>query len=168
MKHPRKLDKRRTRESRTNYKRRLNLLKSNSPRLVVRKSNKYVYLQIVESIHAQDKVLFSADTKELLKYNWTENKSGSLKSLSASYLAGFLIGKKAKSVKTRVIPDIGLIPNTKGSRVYAAIKGASDAGLDVKYDEEVIPPKDKIEKPEFFSKVKGAIKWKSKIWNLLK
>ena len=60
-----KLVKRRRREGRTNYTKRLILLKGNAPRLVVRKSNKYILLQIVESSHAQDKILISVSTKDL-------------------------------------------------------------------------------------------------------
>ena len=91
-----KLDKRRRREGKTNYRKRLSLLKSESPRLVVRKTNKYIILQIVESEKAQDKVIFTVSTKELLKHGWPEEKKGSLKSLGAAYLAGLLIGKKSK------------------------------------------------------------------------
>jgi len=152
-----RLDKKRRIENKTNYTKRLILLKGESPRLVVRKSNKYIKLQIVESSHAQDKVIFQANTKELLKYGWPEDKQGSLKSLSASYLVGSLIAKKAKELKGRVILDSGLIPNTKGSRVYACVKGAADSGLNIKFDEKIIPDMEKIEGIEFFSKVKEAI-----------
>jgi large subunit ribosomal protein L18 len=153
-----KLNKRRRLESKTNYKKRLMLLKGNYLRLVVRKTNKYITLQIVESEDAKDKVLYSVSTKNLLKYKWPEEKAGSLKSLSAAYLAGLLLGKKSKELKQEVILDSGLIPNTKGSRVYAAVKGASDSGIAVKYNEKAMPNEEKIKnKYEFFEKVKGEI-----------
>lgn len=153
-----KLDKRRRRENKTNYSKRLILLKGNSPRLVIRKTNRYIILQIIESKKAQDKVSYSANSKELLKYGWPENKKGSLKSLGAAYLGGLLLGKKSKDIKEKVILDIGLIPNTKGSKVYAALKGFSDSGKEIKYKEEVIPSKERIEKePKIFNKVKEAI-----------
>lgn len=153
-----KLNKRRRLESKTNYKKRLMLLKGNYLRLVVRKTNKYITLQIVESEDAKDKVLYSVSTKNLLKYKWPEDKAGSLKSLSAAYLAGLLLGKKSKELKQEVILDSGLIPNTKGSRVYAAVKGASDSGIAVKYNEKAMPNEEKIKnKYEFFEKVKGEI-----------
>ena len=155
MKHPRRLHKRRRRESKTNYRKRLILLKSNSPRLVVRKTNKYIILQIAESEHAQDKVLKTITTKELLKFGWPKEKIGSLKSLSASYLAGLLIGKKVKIKKA--ILDSGLIPNTKGSRVYAIVKGARDAGLNIPCNEKVFPDNEKIQRYDFFDKVKNEI-----------
>jgi len=153
-----KIDKKRRIENKTNYHKRLILLKGESARLVVRKSNKYILLQIVESSHALDKVVFQANTKELLKYGWPEDKQGSLKSLSAAYLAGCLISKKAKNLKGRVILDTGLIPNTKGSRVYAGVKGAADSGLNIKFDEKISPDMEKIEGIEFFNKVKENIK----------
>ena len=153
-----KLNKRRRLESKTNYKKRLMLLKGNYLRLVVRKTNRYITLQIVESENAKDKVLYATDTKKLLKYGWPEDKTGSLKSLSAAYLAGFLLGKKSKELKQTIILDSGLIPNTKGSRVYAAVKGVSDSGIDIRYDEKAMPKKERIEtKYEFFEKIKKEI-----------
>jgi large subunit ribosomal protein L18 len=155
-----KLDKRRRRENRTNYKRRLILLKSRAPRLVARKSNRYVILQIVESVNAQDRVIYSASTKELLKYGWPKANEGSLKSVSASYLGGLLLGKKARELKEKVILDIGLIPNTAGSRVYAALKGAADSGLNIDYDKKILPSEERVKgengkvKEETLNKIK--------------
>ncbi len=150
-------------EFKTNYNKRLKLLKGKSPRLVVRKTNKYITLQITESKNAQDKVVYSSSTKELLKLGWPKEKQGSLKSLSAAYLAGMLLGKKAGKFKERVIVDTGLIPSTKGSRIYAAIKGAADSGIEINYDEKIMPKMDKIEGKAnkldaIFNKVKGAVK----------
>jgi len=158
MKRQKKLDKKRRKQSKTNYKKRLNLLKGNYPRLVVRKSNKYITIQIIKSKNAQDKVLYMVNSKELLKHGWPEDKSGSLKNLSASYLAGFLLGKKAKTLKQELILDSGLIPSTKGSRVYAAVKGVSDAGLKINFSKGIAPSQEKIENKEFFNKIKGGIK----------
>jgi large subunit ribosomal protein L18 len=158
-----KLNKRRRIENKTNYTKRLILLKGNSPRLVIRKTNKYIVLQIIESKNAQDKVIFYASTKELLKHGWPKENKGSLKSLSAAYLAGLLLGKKAGKIKGRLIADTGLYPNTKGSRIYAAIKGVHDSGLEINFNEEIMPGKEKIEGKmqkldTIFNKVKGAIK----------
>lgn len=152
-----KIDKRRRREGKTNYHKRLSLLKNESPRLVVRKTNKYIILQIVESDRAQDKVILTVSTKELLKHGWPEEKKGSLKSLTASYLAGLLMGKKSKDIN-KIILDSGLIPSTKGSRVYAAVKGVSDAGLEIAHSEDILPSDEMINKFEFFDKVKEDIK----------
>ncbi|MEN9626092.1 MAG: hypothetical protein RL557_420 [archaeon] len=153
-----RLFKRRRQEGKTDYRKRLLLLKGNKARLVVRKSNLYLYLQIVESSHAQDKVVASFTTKELFDYKWPENKSGSLKSISAGYLAGYALGKKvAGKMKGTIILDSGLIPNTKGSRLYGVVKGIADAGVKISFSEEVVPPKEKIEAYDFFKTVKGEI-----------
>ena len=94
-------------------------------------------------------------SKDLLKKGWPVEKAGSLKSLGAVYLAGLMLGKKYEGKK--VILDSGLIPNTKGSRVYAAVKGVADAGVDIPYDEKVIPEKERIENFEFFNKVREGV-----------
>jgi large subunit ribosomal protein L18 len=138
-----KIDKKRRIENKTNYHKRLKLLEGASPRLVIRKTNRYMIMQIIQSIRAQDKVLYSVNTKDLLKFGWPENKSGSLKCITASYLGGFLLAKKSK-INGRVILDTGLMPNTKGSRIYAAVKGVSDGGVEINYDKDVIPSKERI------------------------
>jgi len=139
-----KVDKKRKRQRKTNYKKRLILLKSNCPRLVIRKTNRYLILQIIESEHAQDKILNAVNTKELLKYGWPENKKNSLKSIPAGYLGGFLLGKKSKDIK-KLILDTGLIPSTKGSRVYAVVKGILDSGININCDKKVFPEDNRIE-----------------------
>ena len=151
-----RLDRRRRRESKTNYTKRLLLLKGNVPRLVIRKTNKYVLLQIVESVNAQDKIVSAVSTKELLKHGWPKEKAGSLKSLAAAYLGGILLAKKAGDKK--VILDTGLVPSTKGSRIYAAVKGAVEGGLDVPHKEDVLPTDEMVNKYDFIEKVKGGLK----------
>jgi len=64
--------RRRRREAKTDYKSRLNLLKSGLPRLVIRKTNKFVTGQIIESEIAQDKVIVSSSSRDLLKKGWPE------------------------------------------------------------------------------------------------
>jgi len=163
MKRQIKLDKKRKLERKTNYTKRLILLKGKSPRLVIRKSNKYILIQIVESKHAQDKVLYSVNSQELLKQGWPENKKGSLKSLAAGYLSGLLLGKKCKDkIKEKIILDTGLIPSTKGSRIYAAVKGVADSGIKIDYDEKVIPDEERIKgNYEFFNQIKSKLGGKS-------
>lgn len=159
MKKQRKLDKRRRREGKTNYYKRLRLLKSSLPRFVVRKTNKYIILQIIKSENAQDNVIYSLNTKKLLGFGWPLEKKGSLKSLAAAYLAGFLIGKKALSsgFNEKIILDSGLIPNTKGSRVYAAVKGLSESGLEIPFDKDIMPSNEMIKKHDFFDKIRSEI-----------
>jgi large subunit ribosomal protein L18 len=159
-----KLDKKRRREGKTNYKKRLELLKSGSNRFIVRKTNRYLILQIVESNKAQDKVIYSVNTKELLKKGWPENKKNSLKSISAAYLGGLLLGGKAKKLDRSIILDCGLIPSTNGSRVYSAVKGLSDGGIEIKFDKKILPDEKRIQgkhmKEDFseqFIKIKSKI-----------
>lgn len=155
-----KIDKKRRRERKTNYKKRLVLLKGNCPRFVVRKTNRYIIMQVIKSKQAQDKVLYSVNTKELLKYGWPENKKGSLKSVAACYLGGLLLGRKIKDIK-KVILDSGLTPSTKGSRIYAAVKGIADSGIEINYNEKITPSADRIEGKHIglvgFNKIKEAI-----------
>jgi len=158
-----KLDKKRRLEYKTDYKKRLILLKSKSLRLVIRKSNRYVTIQIVKSKDAQDEVLFSVNTKELLKYGWPKERIGSLKSLPASYLGGLLLGKKVKQLKEEIILDSGLAPNIKGSKIYAAVKGIIDSGIKVKHNEKIFPSVDRMEgknskiELKTFNKIKETI-----------
>ena len=156
------VSKRRRIENKTNYHKRLILLKSKSPRLVIRKTNKYIILQIIESERAQDKIVYAVNTSELLEHGWPEARKGSLKSLSAAYLGGLLLGKKAKVIKERVVLDTGLIPSTKGSRIYAGVKGIADSGIKINFDEKMIPTKERIEGKntkvaDVFSKIKSKV-----------
>ena len=160
-----KLNKKRRRQNITNYHKRLILLKGDSLRLVIRKTNRYIILQIIESENAKDKILYSVNTKELLKKGWPEDEKTKLKSLSAAYLGGLLLGKKASELKERIILDTGLIPSTKGSKIYSAVKGFADSGMKIQYDEKIMPSQDRIEGKhmkkdfsEIFNKIKGAIK----------
>src|SRR3989338_66668 len=100
--------KRRRAEQKTDYKARLLFLKSGKPRLVVRKTNRYIIAQVVESSIAQDKVLFGVTSKDLLSKGWPKEKSGSLKSLPAAYLTGLMLGKMAKGKVKETILDIGM------------------------------------------------------------
>jgi large subunit ribosomal protein L18 len=63
----------------------------------------------------------------------------------ASYLTGLLAGKKAKNKKVEeAILDMGLQISTKGSRIYAALKGVLDSGIKVPCSEEILPSEDRI------------------------
>ena len=157
--------KRRT-EGKTDYQKRLRLLKSGEPLLIVRRSLKYITAQIAEFDKTGDKVLASANSKELKKMGW----EFACDNLPAAYLTGLLIGKKSLDKKiTNVVLNSGLYTSVKGSRIYAVIKGAKDAGLDISVDEEILPNEERIkgehiatnEKfkslPSEFEKIKGKI-----------
>ncbi len=133
---------RRRREGKTDYHQRLKLIVSRKPRLVVRLTLNQVIAEIMITKPEGDRVLVSATSKELTKefgYN------GSRDNTSAAYLTGMLIGYKAqKEGIEEAILDIGLRENRKGSRVYAALKGAVDSGLEVPCSEEVFPSEERI------------------------
>jgi large subunit ribosomal protein L18 len=153
--------KRRKLEGRTDYKARLNLLKSEIPRLVVRKSNRFITAQIVSSETAQDKVLFGVNSKMLLSKGWPKELEGSLKNRSAAYLTGLMLGKMAKGKIEEAILDFGMNRNVHKSRIYAVLKGVIDAGIKVRVSEEVLPTVEELKAVEktksIFDKVKEAI-----------
>ena len=133
---------RRRRESKTNYVKRLALLKSGKPRLVVRKSNNATVAEGVDYRPEGDSVKSFYSSGSLKKLGW-KGHSGNL---PASYLAGFACAKKAlKSGVKEAVLDIGLETPVHGSRVFAALKGAIDAGLSVPADETVFPKAERIE-----------------------
>jgi len=132
---------RRKAEGKTDYKKRLKLLMAEKPRLVVRKSLNYIWMQISEYDAKGDKIIASAHSKELKKLGW---KMGCC-NIPAAYLTGMLLGKKAagKKVKECVL-DIGLQASIKGSRLYAALKGFVDSGMKVPFSEEIAPSEERI------------------------
>ena len=133
----------RRRENKTDYKSRLNLLKAGLPRLVVRKTDRYIIAHIVKSKEAQDYTVAYANSKEILKYGWPANT----KNLAAAYLTGFLLGKKfLKSGKKpeKLILDLGLQRSTKGSRIYSIVKGLLDSGANVLCQKEMLPNSERI------------------------
>lgn len=134
-----KTQRRRRKEAKTDYKSRFNLLKSGKERFVVRKTNRYIIAQIVHSDIAQDKILASANSKDLIEKGWPKEKSGSLKSLQAAYLTGYLLAKKSNSKSGDFIFDLGLHRNMSGGRVFSALKGALDGGLKISHSESALP-----------------------------
>jgi len=135
---------RRRREKKTDYKLRMKLLKSGKKRIVIRKTNRYIIIQAVESNEARDKILAGVSSRELVKEGW--DKTGSLKSIPAAYLTGLLAAKRIKEKKIReeFILDIGMIINKKGGRMYAAAKGLIDGGIKINVSKDVFPSEERI------------------------
>lgn len=126
---------------RTNYRKRLALLKSNLPRLVVRKTLTSIILQVANFELVGDKVLLTLTSKQLRGLGWKHN----CKNIPAAYLAGMLIGKMSLAASiSKVTPDIGMQSVTKGGKIFAAIKGAKDAGLDVQVSDGIAPSNEMI------------------------
>jgi large subunit ribosomal protein L18 len=134
--------KMRRRQALTDYKLRKNLLKSGIPRIVIRRTNKYFIVQAVQSNQAQDKVVESVSSKDLLKNGWDKNMSGSLKSIPAGYLTGILLAKKLG--KGKYIVDLGLSRTGKGSRVFSVVKGLIEGGLEISADKKVFPSEERL------------------------
>jgi len=146
--------KRRRREYKTDYLKRLKLLKSDSPRIVFRKTNKYLLAQYIISNQAQDKVEFGISSKALLKYGWPEKANASLTSLTASYLLGLLIGKKIieKKLKSPII-DFGMIRTMHKTKPHAFLKGIVDGGVKIKCKEETFPDDSRIKGEHLKNKI---------------
>jgi large subunit ribosomal protein L18 len=138
------IPKRRRAEAKTDYGARLSLLKADKPRFVVRKTNRYVIAQLVVSKTAQDSVVLTVSSKDLLGKGWPADKAGSLKSLPAAYLTGILFGNLAKKQAKEAVLDIGMHRNVKKSRIYAVLKGAVEAGLIIRHSAEALPSEKEI------------------------
>ena len=127
---------RRRREGRTDYYQRTRLIVSDVPRMVVRKTNRHIIVQLVTAEMDGDRTLVAANSAELEKYGY----KGSTSSTPAAYLTGMLFAAKAKKAKQdSAILDIGLNRATPGARVFAALKGAVEAGLAIPHGEEILP-----------------------------
>lgn len=134
--------KRRRQEGKTDYHARLVMLKSLKQRLVIRRSNRYITAQIVESDTAQDKVIAGLSSQSLIGKGWPQNASA--KNLTAAYLTGFLLGKKVKDKNNEIIVDLGMNRNVKKSKIYAVVKGAIDSGLKILVSQEILPSLEEI------------------------
>ncbi len=133
---------RRRREGKTNYSLRKKLVSSGLPRIVARKTGKYIIIQLIEPDVKGDRVIVSAHSSELRKkYGYL----GSLNSLPSSYLTGLLCGYKsvASNIKEAIL-DIGLQIPSKGANVFAVAKGFLDAGVQVPFNEDVVPDEKRI------------------------
>jgi large subunit ribosomal protein L18 len=133
---------RRRREGRTDYRKRLSLLRSRKVRVVVRKSLKNTQVQLVEYKEGGDNILVSANSNELTsKYNWKFSTS----TTPAAYLTGLLAGARAKKNGiSECVLDTGRHPPVTGSKIFASVKGIIDAGVECPLNEEKIPVEDRL------------------------
>ena len=159
-----RIAKRRRRENKTDYLIRMKLLKSEKPRIVFRKTNKYVVAQYVISKEAKDEAKMGITSKALMKYGWPKEAEGSLKSIPASYLTGYLIGIQIikNKLETPII-DFGMHRVLHKSKLHAFLKGLSDSGVKIKCKEEAFPEQDRIKGKHMkkdFSKTFEEIKTK--------
>ena len=133
---------RRQREHRTDYRRRLRLLKSRKIRVVVRKSLKQTTVQFVEYHLEGDTVLACAISSELKQMKWNH----SIATTPAAYLTGFLAGKRAvtQGIEEGIL-DLGRGVPTTGSKVFAALQGVLDAGVNCPHDGSKLPGKERLQ-----------------------
>ncbi|MCW4016368.1 MAG: 50S ribosomal protein L18 [Candidatus Bathyarchaeota archaeon] len=133
---------RRRREGKTNYRTRRALVLSRVPRLVVRLTLKQAIIQVIEAEAIGDKVIVSACSRELVKnYGWLSNGGN----IPSAYLTGLLCGFKARANGVdKAFLDIGLHIPSKGTRLFAALKGFVDAGVEVPHGEEILPDEGRI------------------------
>jgi len=131
---------RRRREGKTNYKKRLAMLKSGKPRLVFRKSNRHCIVQIVSYKMPCDETIVHVTTKHLKRYGWLGKSN-----IPSAYLCGYLAAKKAlkKGVEEAIL-DMGLLTPIKKSSAFAALKGVLDAGLNIPHGKEALPDENRI------------------------
>ena len=151
--------KRRRRESKTDYKLRLNLLKSGEKRIVIRTTNKYFIVSAVESRAAQDFVLKLVTSKDLIKRGWEAKLAGSLKSIPAGYLTGRLLAKELG--KGKYIIDLGMTRTSPGCRAFSVVKGLIDGGLEINAKDSIFPREERLAgehlKPELKQMIAGVL-----------
>ena len=123
----------------TDYRRRLKLLRSGNARAVVRVSNTRTVCQVVNWKVDGDKVELSMTGDDLVsRFGWPEGNSR--KNVPASYLVGYAMGKAALAAgHDEAVLDIGLAASTPGNRVFSALKGMVDAGLEIPHGDSVLP-----------------------------
>ena len=132
---------RRKKQGKTNYKKRLRLLSSKKHRLVIRRFNHNLSAQIIDYNPKGDKVLIATDGAALKKLGCKSNTGNT----PSAYLIGLLAGKKALDAGIKdAIVDIGLNIPVKGSRLFACLKGAVDAGLNIPHSDSILPTEERI------------------------
>jgi large subunit ribosomal protein L18 len=146
---------RRRREGKTNFAKRLALIKSGKTRMVVRRSNSGIVVQFIDFDPKGDKTLLTVTGSHLAKmYKWPSKRN-----VWTAYLAGLMAGKLAlkKGIKDFVL-DMGMYVPSKGSVVFAAQKGAADSGLSTLFDKEKVPEAKLAEPPEKYKSIFNDVK----------
>ena len=132
---------RRRRQGKTDYKARMKLVDYDKSRLVVRVTNSHATVQVIDYAPEGDITVASAVSKQLAQYGYL----GHTGNLSAFYLTAYLCAKRAlaKDIDYAIL-DIGLKSPIKGSKVFAALKGALDAGLEIPHGDFIFPEDERI------------------------
>ncbi|KAG9149555.1 hypothetical protein Leryth_014337 [Lithospermum erythrorhizon] len=156
----------RRREGKTDYRARTRLInqdknKYNTPkyRFVVRFTNKDIIAQIISATITGDMVLASSYAHELPRYGLEVG----LTNYAAAYCTGLLLARRVlKTLEMdaeyegnveatgedysvepadtrrpfRALLDVGLLRTTTGNRIFGALKGALDGGLDIPHSDK--------------------------------
>jgi large subunit ribosomal protein L18 len=132
---------RRKRKGLTDYRRRLKLLVSKKPRLIIRKSLGNINAAVAEYTSKGDVIKAASNSLSLKKLGWKYSTGN----IPSAFLVGYIVGKKAINSKIdEAILDIGHHKSVKGSRIYAVLAGAIEAGLKIPHNKEMLPTKDRI------------------------
>jgi large subunit ribosomal protein L18 len=132
---------RRRREGKTDYRRRLALLKNGDARVVVRTSNGNIVVQFVNYDDKGDVVVASAEARELPKMGYATAGSNT----PSAYLTGRLAAIRAKEAGVaNGILDLGRAVPHKGGVIFSALKGVVDGGVQVPAGEGVFPSEERI------------------------
>jgi len=127
----------RRRQGKTDFKKRLALVKSKKVRLVIRKTNTRIVAQAMKFNPKGDETIVSVDSRELKKYHFYGTNNS-----PSAYLVGLLLGKKLG--KEKCVLDIGRRSPSHGNVVFAALKGAIDSGLEIPYSQEALPSEERV------------------------
>jgi large subunit ribosomal protein L18 len=158
------IDFRRRREALTNYKKRLAMIKSGTPRVVVRKSNRRIIGQIVTYNEKGDVVTAYTDSFQVeKKFGWPSRSNR-----PTAYLTGVMLAKSVKDKNgTSYILDIGLGSHVKNSIPFIFAKGCIDGGMNLQatvdgideniynYSNTTYAKKLKAEDPKLYEKQYG-------------
>lgn len=131
---------RRRRQGKTDYRTRLALLKSGETRVVVRTSNRNVIVQFVSYDETGDKVVATAEARELNEMGYPSAGNNT----PSAYLTGRLAATRAKEKGIgNGVFDMGRAHPHKGGVLFGALKGVIDGGIEVPASESVFPAEER-------------------------
>ena len=131
------LDFRRRREAKTDYNKRLSIIKGNLDKIVIRKTNRRIIGEVIRYGEGGDQVIAYVDSGLLAsKYNWPSRSNR-----ATAYLTGLMLAKTVKEKKldknTEYVLDIGLSSPVKNSIPFVFAKGCIDGGLKLRSGIEI-------------------------------